>query len=217
VRQHPELQGKPVGVVQYNPHGDLRTRRPDEKRIMNDSNGSLIAVRWACLLLSGCVLCTEQRCNAWDRTGVPNCPACRPRPVLACDCLCRCIYARECDPNLALTPACLAAVQLRGPCLRCEAQHAGGPGAGGVPRHPASAGEQVDGWLPGRQTVGRGGEGRKTDQDEHGACGVMRCCLPSKLLHLTAAPCCCQERHATSLPFSTPYCLLAHCRLCLPN
>ena len=44
-KQHPELQGKPVGVVQYNPYGNLETRGPDEKRIMNASNGSLIAVR----------------------------------------------------------------------------------------------------------------------------------------------------------------------------
>jgi hypothetical protein len=45
VRQHPELQGKPLGVVQYNPYGNLETRGPDENRIMNASNGSLIAVR----------------------------------------------------------------------------------------------------------------------------------------------------------------------------
>lgn len=38
--------------VQYNPFGSLETRRPDENRIMNDSNGSLIAVRCAtCLAL----------------------------------------------------------------------------------------------------------------------------------------------------------------------
>ncbi|KAL4434375.1 hypothetical protein ABPG75_000816 [Micractinium tetrahymenae] len=46
VKQHPELRGKPVGVVQYNPYGSLEMRRPDENRIMNDSNGSLIAVSY---------------------------------------------------------------------------------------------------------------------------------------------------------------------------
>ena len=39
------LQGKPVGVVQYNPTGDLKTLCPDDAdRLMNHSNGSLIAV-----------------------------------------------------------------------------------------------------------------------------------------------------------------------------
>ncbi|KAL4428594.1 hypothetical protein ABPG77_008906 [Micractinium sp. CCAP 211/92] len=46
VKQHPELRSKPVGVVQYNPFGNLETRRPDENRVMNDSNGSLIAVSY---------------------------------------------------------------------------------------------------------------------------------------------------------------------------
>ncbi|KAK9915303.1 hypothetical protein WJX75_007291 [Coccomyxa subellipsoidea] len=44
LKQHPSLVGKPVGVVQYNPNGDLSTLRPDEERIFNSSNGSLIAV-----------------------------------------------------------------------------------------------------------------------------------------------------------------------------
>ena len=44
VERDPSLKGKPSGVVQYNPFGDLRTIRPDEPRIFNDSNGSLIAV-----------------------------------------------------------------------------------------------------------------------------------------------------------------------------
>jgi hypothetical protein len=52
-KQHPELCGKPLGVVQYNPYGNLETRAPGERRIMNDSNGSLIAVRWARLWLGG--------------------------------------------------------------------------------------------------------------------------------------------------------------------
>jgi nucleotidyltransferase/DNA polymerase involved in DNA repair len=43
---HPCLRGKPLGVAQYNPFGDLATRRPDENRHMNNSNGSLIAVSY---------------------------------------------------------------------------------------------------------------------------------------------------------------------------
>lgn len=39
-------RGKPLGVAQYNPFGDLATRRPDENRHMNNSNGSLIAVSY---------------------------------------------------------------------------------------------------------------------------------------------------------------------------
>lgn len=35
----PSLKGMPVGVVQYNPHGDLRTVTPDEPRRVDDSNG----------------------------------------------------------------------------------------------------------------------------------------------------------------------------------
>jgi hypothetical protein len=35
-----------LGVAQYNPFGDLATRRPDENRHMNNSNGSLIAVSY---------------------------------------------------------------------------------------------------------------------------------------------------------------------------
>ncbi|KAK9862849.1 hypothetical protein WJX84_002605 [Apatococcus fuscideae] len=44
VQRDPSLKGKPAGVVQYNPFGDLRTIKPEEPRIFNDSNGSLIAV-----------------------------------------------------------------------------------------------------------------------------------------------------------------------------
>ncbi|CAL8468278.1 g7818 [Coccomyxa elongata] len=44
LKQHPSLIGKPTAVVQYNPNGDLSTLRPDEERIFNRSNGSLIAV-----------------------------------------------------------------------------------------------------------------------------------------------------------------------------
>eukprot|EP00891_Asterochloris_glomerata_P001049 jgi/Astpho2/1049/gw1.00017.35.1_t len=46
VKRDPSLQGKPVGVVQYNPFGDLRTIRPDEDRKFAHSNGSLIAVSY---------------------------------------------------------------------------------------------------------------------------------------------------------------------------
>lgn len=44
VKRDPNLHGQPAGVVQYNPFGDLRTIKPEEPRIFNDSNGSLIAV-----------------------------------------------------------------------------------------------------------------------------------------------------------------------------
>lgn len=44
VQRDPSLKGRPAGVVQYNPFGDLRTIKPEEPRIFNDSNGSLIAV-----------------------------------------------------------------------------------------------------------------------------------------------------------------------------
>ena len=44
VQRDESLRGKPAGVMQYNPFGDLRTIKPEEPRIFNDSNGSLIAV-----------------------------------------------------------------------------------------------------------------------------------------------------------------------------
>ena len=44
VQRDPSLKGRAAGVVQYNPFGDLRTIKPEEPRIFNDSNGSLIAV-----------------------------------------------------------------------------------------------------------------------------------------------------------------------------
>lgn len=40
-----------MGVVQYNPYGSLETIGPDQNRVMNKSNGSLIAVRRVGLLL----------------------------------------------------------------------------------------------------------------------------------------------------------------------
>ena len=46
VQRNPHLKGLPVVTVQYNPFGDLRTITPDEPRIFNDSNGSLIAVSY---------------------------------------------------------------------------------------------------------------------------------------------------------------------------
>ena len=46
VQRNPQLKGLPVVTVQYNPFGDLRTITPDESRIFNDSNGSLIAVSY---------------------------------------------------------------------------------------------------------------------------------------------------------------------------
>lgn len=46
--RNPALQhGVPLAVVQYNPFGDLASHTPDETRIANDSNGSLIAVSYA--------------------------------------------------------------------------------------------------------------------------------------------------------------------------
>ena len=120
-RQHPELQGKPVGVVQYNPYGDLETRGADENRVMNASNGSLIAVR--------CVV-------AW-------CPPAAPRVVC-----CLCSTAPEPAPWAGMLCAyshntpCLPP-QLRGARQRRQAQHAGGPGPRRLPRHPACAGKQA--------------------------------------------------------------------------
>ena len=46
VKRQPQLKGLPVGTVQYNPFGDLRTITADEPRLFNDSNGSLIAVSY---------------------------------------------------------------------------------------------------------------------------------------------------------------------------
>lgn len=40
------LRGKPVVVIQYNPYGDLRQYKPEEDRLMPDSNGSIIAVSY---------------------------------------------------------------------------------------------------------------------------------------------------------------------------
>jgi DNA polymerase eta len=45
--RHPRLAGRPLGVVQYNPFGNLQTLRPEDNRLFNDSNGSLIAVDYA--------------------------------------------------------------------------------------------------------------------------------------------------------------------------
>ena len=40
------LRGKPVAVVQYNPHGDLADLGPDDDRRCDLSDGSLIAVSY---------------------------------------------------------------------------------------------------------------------------------------------------------------------------
>ena len=45
-RDPDRLKGRPIAVVQYNPYGDLATIGPDEDRLMNHSNGSLIAVNY---------------------------------------------------------------------------------------------------------------------------------------------------------------------------
>jgi DNA polymerase eta len=36
----------PIAVLQYNPHGELRTHGPAEDRVTNDSNGSIIAIAY---------------------------------------------------------------------------------------------------------------------------------------------------------------------------
>ncbi|GAB4815654.1 hypothetical protein N2152v2_002700 [Parachlorella kessleri] len=46
LRDPARLAGKPSGVVQYNPYGDLKTLAPDDDRLLNNSNGSLIAVSY---------------------------------------------------------------------------------------------------------------------------------------------------------------------------
>ena len=46
-KQFPQLRGSPLAVVQYNPWGDLKELAPqDERRLMPDSNGSIIAVSY---------------------------------------------------------------------------------------------------------------------------------------------------------------------------
>lgn len=45
-QRNPVLQNIPMAVMQYNPFGDLATHRAEEERIMNDSNGTLIAVNY---------------------------------------------------------------------------------------------------------------------------------------------------------------------------
>ena len=57
-RDTDRLKGRPVGVVQYNPYGDLSTIGPDEDRLMNNSNGSLIAVNYKA---KGCGVRRNQR------------------------------------------------------------------------------------------------------------------------------------------------------------
>lgn len=42
----PELAGVPLGVIQYNPFGDLSSHSATEDRVQTDSNGSLIAISY---------------------------------------------------------------------------------------------------------------------------------------------------------------------------
>lgn len=95
-------------VLQYNPFGDLQTHGPDENRIVNKSNGSLIAVRWVTLLL-----------NRTPHTLVG-------RALL----------------SVSPSPYNSNHLQLRGTCQRREAQHAGRPSEGRLPRHSAGAGTE---------------------------------------------------------------------------
>lgn len=46
-RDPQRLSRRPVAVVQYNPYGDLKSLSPEDDRLMNSSNGSLIAVNYA--------------------------------------------------------------------------------------------------------------------------------------------------------------------------
>lgn len=46
-KSKPELKDQPLVVIQYNPFGDLRTYKPEDNRLMPDSNGSIIAVSYA--------------------------------------------------------------------------------------------------------------------------------------------------------------------------
>jgi nucleotidyltransferase/DNA polymerase involved in DNA repair len=55
---YPQLQGKPIVVVQYNPRAVLETLRPHDPRILPDSNGSIIAVSYEARA------CGVKRCGA---------------------------------------------------------------------------------------------------------------------------------------------------------
>ena len=50
---HPQLKGQPIAVMQYNPFGDLATHGPDENRVVNDSNGSIIALGYGAARTAG--------------------------------------------------------------------------------------------------------------------------------------------------------------------
>lgn len=85
VLRNPSLiSGVPVAVVQYNPFGDLASHTPDENRIVNDSNGSLIAVnyaarahgvkRWAPVTCAACHLTQPPHSNMRGDEARRHCP-----------------------------------------------------------------------------------------------------------------------------------------------
>lgn len=104
---------------QCSPYGDLETKRPDEDRQMNASNGSLIAVRCG----GGASRAVQHHGWAWCGGGMgwqrDACmPACLPRAAPA---------------DLLPSASALLASQLRGACSRGDAQHAGQRGARRLP------------------------------------------------------------------------------------
>ena len=63
----PELAGLPLGVIQYNPFGDLSSHSAEEDRVQPDSNGSLIAVSYEARAF-GVKRCVRR--NQWAGFGV---------------------------------------------------------------------------------------------------------------------------------------------------
>jgi DNA polymerase eta len=50
---NPQLKGQPIAVMQYNPFGDLCSIGPEENRVLNDSNGSIIALGYGAARKAG--------------------------------------------------------------------------------------------------------------------------------------------------------------------
>lgn len=46
MKRNVALRGQPTVVIQYNPHGDLKQYKPEDSRLMPQSNGSIIAVSY---------------------------------------------------------------------------------------------------------------------------------------------------------------------------
>lgn len=101
-----------MGVVQYNPYGLLETRGPAENRVMNSSNGSLIAVRRAAPRRAAPpVLLWAVAADGLRRA------SCLSKPVLARR---SCVHTRTCTSRLAN-----AAALLPPSCRSYEARAAG--------------------------------------------------------------------------------------------